>query len=192
MRIIRSFCPSLADQRNWVKDDAERIENTGWDYKEILSFRDDIIQLDWDTAVSREQMFLFADFIKEEPDRCAVAPQYLYRQIDGVIQSKHWNVWYHEPGSDTTTLGELGQECKPGDPISNEFGFGMVYLPKKMIEDYIRAYPTIAFKDTSFSPWMRETGQTGRICWEAASAHLHYSMREVEDIINGLAVDHAA
>lgn len=178
MRLVRSFPEVVPEGRNYVVDDAERLVNHGHDYRGLIHLADDVIQLDWDTAVSREDLEVFAKRARQAPDRVLVAPVLVYPSPKRTgLTVPVWNCRRYQPG------GMAMRYCTPEDPAAHLFGFGMVYLPGLLLEEFGRVLGSAAaprFGDMEFAGWHhRHVAEDAAIAWEVRPVHVHYRISEV-------------
>lgn len=178
MRLVRSFPAEIPEGRNYVVDDAERLINREHDYRGLIDLADDVIQLDWDTAVSLEDLQAFAKRARANPDRVLVAPVLVYPSPKRRgLTTPVWNVRRYEPG------GMAMRYCTPDDPGAHLFGFGMVYLPAELLAEFGRVLGTPAaprFGDMEFAGWHhRHVTPEAAIAWEIRPVHVHYRISEV-------------
>jgi hypothetical protein len=178
VRLIRSFPATVPAGRSYVVDDAERHLNEGYSYRGLVAYGDDVLHLDWDMAVSREDLELFAVHARRHPDRVLVGPQRV-DVGDGrrFLREPVWNMRVYD--------GPRLRNVRSGEPSCDLFGFGMVYLPGKLLagfEDQWRPEldeGSVRFDDTGFSGWVwREQGPSA-IDWSVHPVHLHYRISEV-------------
>lgn len=180
MKLIRSWPLHVPAARNYVVDDAPRLINDRFSYRGLVELDDDIVQLDWDTAVSREDLELFAAQARERPADVLVAPVRVYpdsREGRGLAQPI-WNLRTYLPG-------EAGmRETREGEPTCDLFGFGMVYLPRAVLAGFEAAWRreldagAIRFDDTGLAGWCyRQFGPT-RVAWDVRPIHLHYRITD--------------
>lgn len=178
MRLIRSFPATVPEGRAYVADDAERHLNAGYSYRGLVAYGDDLIHLDWDMAVGREDLEHFAEHARRNPDRPLVGPQ----RVDVGDGRRHltaplWNMRSYD--------GDRLRHVERGDPTCDLFGFGLVYLPGKWLrafEDQWRPEldaGTIRFDDTGFAGWIYRQIGPSPICWDVHPVHLHYSVAGV-------------
>lgn len=180
MKLIRSWPDPLPQGRNHVVDDAPRMLNSNYSYLGLADIGDDLIQLDWDTAVSREDLTVFAALAREQPDRVLVAPVPVYpdsrRGLDGTI----WNLRRYTDGETRMRY------VQTGELTCHLFGFGMVYLPQALIRAFVDAHSAdieagrIRFDDSSFAGWHHRNVQAETwIAWQVRPIHVHYRISEV-------------
>lgn len=179
MRLIRSFPAGQIPQwRNYVVDDAERNLNSDYSYRGLVAYGDDLVHLDWDVAVSREDLAAFAQRAAKDPDRVLVGPQrvdvgdgrrYLRRPV--------WNMRVYD--------GTQLRHVRDGEPTCDLYGFGLVYLPAQLLTEFENMHRaaldagTVRFDDTGFSGWATKKYGPAGIDWTIRPVHLHYRISEV-------------
>lgn len=175
MKLIRSFPASVPPGRSYVVDDAQKFFNADYDYRGLASIGDDVIQLDWDTAVSREDLIRFADQARKHPDRVLVAPVLVYPDSRKGLTQPVWNLRRYADDSEQATRHVITYR----DETCHLFGFGMVYLPHKLLEAFEREWLG-KFDDTGFAGWhYRNVEREVPIAWQIQPVHLHYRISEV-------------
>lgn len=177
MRLVRSFPREIPDGRNYVVDDAERLVNEGYDYRGLIGMGD-VIHVDWDTAVSREDLATFAAAARATPNRVLVAPVPMYPAPDRPgLRTAHWNLRRYLPGQ------QQMRYCNPADLAAHLFGFGMVYLPGVLLTAFgqeLGSPVAPRFGDIEFASWHHRFAEPGaQILWEVRPVHLHYRISEV-------------
>lgn len=178
MRLIRSFPATIPAGRSYVVDDAERHVNTNYSYRGLVAYGDDLVHLDWDMAVSREDLERFARLAARTPDRVLVAPQRV-DVGDGRrgLTKPVWNM--------RVNVGGRLRHVTETDRTCDLYGFGMVYLPGKLLrgfeDDYRQALDagTVRYDDTGFAGWATREQGPATIDWTVRPVHLHYKISEV-------------
>jgi hypothetical protein len=172
VKLIRSWPLNPPEDRNYVIDDAERLYNDNYDYRGLVDVDDDIIHIDWDTAVSREHLALFAEACRLEPDRTRVAPVPVYPDSRRGLPTMIWNLKRYE--------GNGMRYLRTGEPTCNLFGFGMVYLPHTLLRGYAEALPGEVLGDISFAGWHhRNVEPEVPVAWDVRPIHVHYRISDV-------------
>jgi hypothetical protein len=171
MRLIRTWPRIIpAGRTGYVVDGIERLVIHRYDARAMVGLQADLIALEWDIAASKEDLALFADHARAEPDRVLVAPYRLYPEVNRGLDAP---IWAHrrEPGNVPVT---------PADPVCHRFGFGMIYLPRALLVafagDWLANNPYGNLSDETFSGWHYQT-QADRdvpVCWDVRPVHLHY------------------
>ena len=178
MQLIRSFPAVIPPERNYVQDDARRIYNHDHDYRELIELHDDVIHIDWDTAVSREALESFAKQARSDPERVLVAPVLVYPSPKRTgLSTPVWNVRRYLPGDAAMRY------CTPEDATAHLFGFGMVYLPASLLWAFGQVLGTPVaprFGDMEFAAWhYRHVTAEAPIAWDCTPVHVHYRISEV-------------
>jgi hypothetical protein len=172
MRLVRSWPSRPPAGKAHVIDDASRITVDDYDYRELADLGDDVINLDWDIAVAREDLERFALQARAMPARVLVAPYPIYPDTRPGLPGVTWPMRRYDGG-------ELRYVCT-GEPSCHLFGFGMVYLPRQLIRGFVEVNPGINFDDTAFAGWLyRETGEEVPIAWDIRPVHLNYRINSV-------------
>ena len=182
MKLVRTYPPAepeLMRSRNRVEDDTPRAFIQRYDNRSLLQFKDDLIILEWDIALSREDLFTFAE-VARGSDQVLAAPYRLYRESDERLPPE--GVWSPRVVTNPTSLD--ARWVRPGDLTCDFFGFGCTYVPHKLIEafctdkDYETADPRMT--DANFSVWhYRRVGTPVPILWAIRPVHLHYATPEL-------------
>lgn len=177
MRLIRSWPAEIPEDRGYVVDGIERLVMTGYDYKCLADIDDDVILIEWDIAVGKEELELFIERAKAQPDQIRVAP---YRLYPGLYKMRA-PIWVHrvrDPGVRRFVTGPQDTHCQM-------FGFGLIYLPRFEVLaylKYIKDQPRARFGDSEFSRWHMRHGGAHKnvpIDWDVPLVHLHYILPEV-------------
>lgn len=179
MRLVRSFPAEVPQGRNYIVDDAERHLNRDYQYRGLVAFDDDLIHLDWDMAVSREDLEAFARAARAlRSTLVLVAPQ----RVDVGDGRRHlrepvWNMRRYEGGR-LRHVTETDEWC-------DLYGFGMVYLPGKLLREFEDTFReqlddgSVRFDDTGFAGWASKEYGQALIAWSVRPVHLHYAISEV-------------
>jgi hypothetical protein len=178
MRLVRSFPALVPPGRNYIVDDADRHLNAGYSYRGLVSFGDGLVHLDWDMAVSREDLEAFVDRARQAPQRVLVGPQ----RVDVGDGRRHltkpvWNMRRY--------VGRGLEHVQEGDPTCDLYGFGMVYLPHALLAGFEARWRrelddgSIRFDDTGFAGWATWEQGPAAIDWQVRPVHLHYRISEV-------------
>lgn len=179
MRLLRSWPAEVPDDRAHVADNMERLIVKGFRYDPWLNGQlDDVLLIEWDIAVSREDLSRFAGWARQRPDRPLVAPYRLY-QTTRTRRPLQRPVWAHRYDN--------GQPVQDGAPFCHLFALGMVYLPQAAIAGFFQAMEdrpemrTEGFTDGAFSGWWwRTSGEVTPICWDVRPVHLNYPMPRID------------
>lgn len=182
MRLVRSFPAEIPAGQAYVVDDADRHLNRDYSYRGLVEFGDDLVHLDWDMAVSREDLQQFARRAARHPEHVLVAPQ----RVDAGdgrrgLAKPVWNMRVWIGGDARVGL----RQAVETDPVAHMYGFGMVYLPAALLKGFEERWRaeldagTIRFDDTGFSTWATQQQGPAEIDWSVRPVHLHYSARSV-------------
>lgn len=166
IRLVRSWpAPTelrkIREPRGCVVDWLERIEISDFDYRPVRDWAlaegcDGVLNLEWDIAVSREDMKLLRDRARTFPHSPFVAPYRLYPQ----------NVWAHGRAEGVPVIG--------GEPHCFFPCFGLIYWPRWVLEKWEPLEHDPRMTDTSFARWSARQGIRWDIEWDARPIHLHY------------------
>jgi len=142
-------------------DGWRRVIVDDYDYRGLAGVGDDVISLDWDTAVGDEDLRLFAGQAAASPGDVLVAPVRTYYGP----KAGQWNL----ADADGNILGT-------GTPRAQVFGFGMVYLPARLLAAYTGQQPGVKLTDMWFASWHldRVDPRGAAVCWAVRPVHLHY------------------
>jgi hypothetical protein len=171
VRLIRTWPRTIPTGRTgYVVDNVERLVIHGYDARALADLQADLIVLEWDIAVSKEDLERFAAQARADPGRVLVAPYRLYPEANRGLREA---IWAHrrEPGNIPVT---------PADQICHRFGFGMAYLPRALLEaftgDWLARNPYGNLTDETFSGWHYRNAADPDvlICWDVRPVHLHY------------------
>lgn len=172
MRLIRSFPADIPPGRSYVIDDAQRFVNADYDYRGLAAVGDDLIHLDWDTAVSRGDLTTFAALAHKAPDSVLVAPVRMEPGSRAGLAEPVWNCRRYLPG-------EIGMRyVTSADQACDLFGFGMLYLPHALLAEFEQAWAG-HFGDIEFAGWHHRTYGEAALTWDIHPVHLHYRISEV-------------
>jgi hypothetical protein len=178
MRLVRSFPEEVPAARNYVVDDAERLLNRDQDYRGLVDFGEDLIHLDWDVAVAREDLEAFAKRARANPAQVLVAPYLIYPSpVRFGLQSPVWSCKRYLPGNQSM------RHCTPVDATAHLFGFGMVYLPAALLAGFGEVLGSAQFPrfgDMEFAGWHHaHVSQEVELAWDVRPVHVHYRISEV-------------
>lgn len=170
MRIVRSWPAQIPENRSYVVDDLERIKLEDYDLSPMAAIDDDIVLIEWDLAVSQEDLRQFVEQCRADRDRVRVAPYRLYVTTMSHDPLKDV-VWAHRRDD--------GSHVDEGEPTCAYFGFGLTYFPRPVVEEFRRDWIG-HFSDGAFSGWHRNhvTAEVP-ISWDVRPIHLHYDLRAI-------------
>jgi hypothetical protein len=181
MRLLRSFPRSVPPHRAYVIDDIPKLIIDNHDYRPLASVDADVLLLEWDVAVDREDLERFAERARQTPGRVLVAPYRipadLYHLPAPCWAHRHWD------GTGTGTVIPVGATpVATGDPTCNLFGLGMVYLPRALVRRFLADGYATHFGDKEFSMWHAErVAREVPIAWEVRPVHLNYLIPKLEE-----------
>jgi hypothetical protein len=165
VKILRSFPDDGGPPgRAHVVDDLERYLNRPYDYSGLKAYGDDILLLEWDIAVSRTDLGIFAQRVKGR-DWPVVAP-FLNRQGTHYM---HWRAMT------TAVEAERFRPIRKGEPDCELFGFGMVYFPAWVLRDYPPGWGNSSIlSDGSLPRWLQSLPQARPVPvdWDITVVHL--------------------
>ncbi len=177
MKLLRSWPAVVPEGRAYVIDDLERLYMTDHDYAVLDRVDDDVIIIEWDMAVHRDELRTFVQRAAASPEVPLVAPYLLYEMQSGIPH--HRPCWAHR------RFQEGGQTCRfiiPTDATAHLFGFGLVYLPRLLVTRFLADWNG-HFSDASFSQW--HYLHSGRpevpIAWDVRPVHLHYNIVKIAE-----------
>lgn len=175
MKLIRSWPERVPEGRARVEDSIERLINSDYDYRCLGDVGDDVLLLEWDIAVGRDELVRFAKRAQENPDQVLVAPYPIYRSTIGLhdIEKPVW------PMRRYTANEQSMRFAQPSDTHCHIFALGMTYLPAAIVQKFLADYPG-HFSDVSFSGWhYRNITKEVPIAWDCPAVHLNYSLPEL-------------
>ena len=163
MLVVRAWPSHPPAGRPHIVDGWRRVPVDDYDYRGLCALGADVVSMDWDTAVSREDLALFCAAAAGSPSRVLVAPMRNYRATPAP-----WNLVRYTPGGNYESV-------EPGEQ-AHLFGFGMVYLPAALLAGWDAAHGEGAkMTDQAFAAWHHETvSMTVDIDWRVRPVHLHY------------------
>lgn len=166
-------------RRPYVSDSMEKCVIHDYDYTPLYWYDDDILLLEWDIAADKTDRHLFAERAAETPGHVLVAP---YR-----LHFPDKDVWAHRVCTNGRTYAE--QWIHTYQSNCDLFGFGMIYLPRQLIQRFREApapergrpinvepgtYGDIRFHDQTFSMWHLRNGLGPvAVMWTVRPVHLH-------------------
>jgi len=173
VKLIRSWPLHPPPGRARVEDDTTRLLNEGYEYRGLRDFDDDILHLDWDMAVSKEDLVSFAGKAKQRSDEVRVAPYLIYPDTRPGLPKPTWSCRKYT-ADDRSQLRYISD----GEETCHLFGFGMVYLPRDLIIGFTDTYPAggrVLMDDNAFSTWHHaEVKAETALDWDVKPIHLNY------------------
>lgn len=147
-----------------------------YDYRILEHVDDDVLLVEWDVAVDKEQLTAFARRATSTPDRVLVAPYKLYHFSSD--RDRPEPVWAHRKYIGSPETGTLVHVTED-DPICHLWGLGLVYLPRWIVVEFLNAWDG-TFSDGAFSGWhYRNIVEDVPIAWDVRPVHLHYQIPPV-------------
>lgn len=172
MRWLRSWPAVVPPGRAYVQDDLERLVISNYDYRPLAEINEDVCLLEWDVALDREGMARFERYASIQRHNVLVAPYRLYK-----VEPRP--VWAHRRVLRGVTADLGDQDCtrwvQTADQFCDYFSLGCVYLPRSLVQRYVKEQPDIPLGDHTFSLWHRwHLNRTTPIAWNVQPMHLHY------------------
>lgn len=174
MKLLRSWPANVPDGRAYVVDQMPRIVMDNYDYRVLGDVDDDVLLIEWDLAIGKEDLAAFAARAAAAPQRVLVAPYRLYHYASN--RDRTAPIWVHRRYIGTPETGTL-VHVQEGDPTCNLWGLGMTYLPRDLIRRFLAAWPALTVSDGSLSGWHhRNVEPDVPITWDIRPVHLHYQL----------------
>ncbi|MFG2699537.1 hypothetical protein [Streptomyces sp. NPDC048386] len=171
MRLLRSWPAQVPAGRAYVHDDIERLVIDNYDYRVLGDFDDDVLLLEWDIAVGKEDLAAFAARARLAAERVLVAPYRLYHYASD--RDRATPLWAHRRYEGDPQTGQL-IHVREGDPTCHLWGLGMTYLPRDVIRQFLDAWPG-TLSDGALSGWhYQHIAREVPITWDIRPVHLHY------------------
>lgn len=180
MKITRTWPPSNPEfkrGRNYIEDEFPRTYIKEYDNSSLVDYESNIVVLEWDMAVSFEDLDCFCELASQTPDQVMVAPYKLYPASDPQAVPVG-GAFAHRIVQNPVTLH--ARWLTIADWYCDLFGFGMVYLPLDLIKHFLRDQEKngLADKrmtDANFSAWHYRTIKSPvAVNWLCKPVHLHY------------------
>lgn len=164
--------------KTFIWDEALPVVRQDCDYRPVLAqLAADTVIVEWDLAVSPEQIEAFTASAALTPDEVQVAPYRLYPASTALPGP----VWAHRCSDGRGGWRWITEADRAADLI----GFGLVYLPLAIVRQYL-AETSGPSSDTTFSRWHYERVQrTVYVDWDVRPIHLHYRLDNQTDIALG-------
>lgn len=170
MKVLRSWPFAIPPGRSYVVDTLPRHVMSDYSYRGLGDYGDDILLIEWDMAVSREDLVRFAELVAERPGEVLVAPYKVYTPTRRLAPLPGGPKWVHRryvgDKESTRWVTEDDAEC-------DLWGLGLAYLPRAVIEEFLAFWPG-HFNDTAISGWHFDRYGPVRIAWDVRPIHLHY------------------
>lgn len=178
MKLLRSWPATVPAGRAYVHDSIPRLVMRDYDYRILGDVDDDVLLIEWDLAVGKEELVEFADRARATPDRVLVAPYRLYHYASD--RDRPVPVWAHRRYIGTPETGRLVHVTED-QPTAHLWGLGLTYLPRHVIRRFLAAWPGDV-SDGSLSGWHhRHIEPEVPITWDIRPVHLHYQIPPIGD-----------
>lgn len=190
IRWVRSYpAGPIPPHRAYVIDELPRLPIADYDYAplaQLAELGDDVIVIEWDMAVSRE-------------DRDRFTRAAIHAQHEGLPLVAPYRLYAPEPAHYAhRRVSADGRErwIRENEPTCDYFGFGLVYLPGQLVRRFAAEpapargrspflpdgapYADTRLTDQTFSVWYRWHCADGgacrspRVAWDVRPVHLHY------------------
>jgi hypothetical protein len=168
MRILRSWPASIPPGRAYVVDQLERLVMDDYDYRLLSDVGDDVLLVEWDLAVSIEDLTEMVARCRRDPERPRVAPYRLYVSPSGrPLDPPRW--------AHRRIEGDRSRHVTPDDATCHLFGLGLTYVPRWVIDGICSSWAGTV-NDTSLSGWHHVNAEQPDvpIDWDIRPVHLHY------------------
>lgn len=162
---VRAWPDHPPPGRNFVIDKMQRVPVDGYDYSRLAEVNDEgVCLLDWDIAMSPEDMMAFEYRASTDPSLVRVAPYQLWHM------PRRYGEW--------AVYGENWKPLGQGEWWSCiYFGFGVTYLPPGIVSECLatRENKGEALTDCEFSTWYKQWRNVPvPVEWDLRPIHLHY------------------
>lgn len=176
MRLLRSWPAAVPDGRAYVHDTVDRLVMDKYDYRCLEHVDDDVLLVEWDIAVDKEQLETFAARARAHPGRVLVAPYKLYHFSSN--RDRDEPVWVHRKYIGTPETGKLVHVTE-SDTTCHLWGLGLTYLPRWIVAKFLNEWPG-TLSDGALSGWhYRNIEEEVPIAWDVRPVHLHYQIPAV-------------
>jgi hypothetical protein len=178
VKLVRSWPAVIPQNRSYVVDDIPKLVMSNYSYDCLADLDDDVVLVEWDIAVGREELEAFIVRAGHAPGVPLAAPFRLYHHAGGTaMQEPVWTAWVYRDGRT--------QAVAPGTPTAHLTSFGLIYLPRYLINGYLAARAQAVdgdqwrFSDISFFGWHhRCVARDVDLDWNARPVHLHYELSD--------------
>lgn len=177
MRVVRTYPimhPETLRGRARVEDEIERCYISDYDNRSLLDFKSDVLVLEWDIALSREDLESLVELCRGYDDVLSV-PYRLYFESD--VRIPKTGVWSSQILLDPVTLAS--RWVRSDDLTCDMFGFGCTFVPYRLLLQFVEDGGFRAgdsrMTDTNFSLWhYRRISRKVPLLWDFKPVHLHY------------------
>jgi hypothetical protein len=176
VKIVRSWPENVPPNRNYVVDNLPKFVMGDYSYRGLGDLNDDVLLIEWDMAISKEDLELFIEHVREQPDRVLVTPYRIYQDTAGT-ELLPKPIWVHRrfrlPDEDSA------RHVTEDDQTAHLWALGVTYLPRFVIRGFLERWPG-HFNDVSLSGWhYRNIAPEVRIDWDVRPVHLHYPIEDI-------------
>lgn len=174
MQLLRSWPEQVPEGRAHVVDDIPRLVMRDYDYRAPLAeVDDDVLLIEWDLAIGKEDLAEFARRARAAPDRVLVAPYRLYHYSSNRDRAEP--IWVHRRYEGTPESGTL-RHVTEADATCHLWGLGLTYLPRWVVAKFVAEWGG-TLSDGALSGWhYRHVQQEVPITWDIRPVHLHYRL----------------
>lgn len=174
MRLLRSWPETIPPRRGYVVDEIPRLVMSKFDYRAVLAdLDDDVLLIEWDLAVGKEDLAAFAARAKRSRDEVLVAPYRLYHASSG--RDRPNPVWVHRVYEGEGPAESL-RHVTEADEYCHLWGLGLTYLPRWIVREFLDAWDG-TLSDGALSGWhYRNVKKDVPITWDIRPVHLHYQI----------------
>ena len=176
MKLIRSWPAVVPPNRAHVVDDIPRHVMHDFSYRGLADYRDDILLVEWDMAVSAFFFMRFRVRVAADPTKVLVAPYRIYESTTKPTPLPGGPKWVHRKYVGAKASLRWVQE---GDPDADLWGLGLTYLPRRIIREFMDFWPG-HFNDGAISGWHFDRYGPVPIAWDVRPVHLHYTIKEAQ------------
>lgn len=144
----------------YVQDAMPKIIMSGQNYKSVTDFGDwpedlpGFCMLEWDIALSPYDRMRFAGEALSDPYKILVAP-YLISTTN-----------VHRFLADGRPIQDKQSWCET-------FGLGCIYIPQKILREFLAQMDHHGFSDGEFSRWVFKNYGRTKVTWKVQPQHLH-------------------
>lgn len=159
LKWYRSWPREIPAGRAYVQDNLPRLLMSDCDYNTVEEWPEDdpgLCLLEWDMALDLRERTTFAEIAERNPDKPLVAPY--YKSYGGAIKIVHRSLDF--------------EDLEEGYPKTDLAGFGCIYLPQKLLREFLATNPT-SFTDVTFSDWHYFRHGQIDVTWDVHPQHLH-------------------
>lgn len=155
--VVRTFPPEIPPNRDYVVDQKRRFYVQDYNLRGIEQIDADyLVILEWDIAISDEDLAFFQGEAAYSPDEIHVVP-YRLKGANGY----HWSPWVGDGRKDLRWINTGRGRC-------DGFGFGCTWIPVRALRDYVRS-TSDPLNDTNFSIWWKRGAV---VHWSCVAVHL--------------------